>query len=110
MDGDWKAVDHLYQREKTEEGSRSILPLVVNLADPSPSQGWLGLERKDLAGRGKPELTLCLALVHHIVISANIPLADFIGWLARLGTSLVIEFVGHCTTTSSPCLTSSARW
>lgn len=95
MDGDWKAVDYLYQREKAAEGSRSILPLVVNLADPSPSQGWLGLERKDLAGRGKPELTLCLALVHHIVISANIPLADFIRWLAGLGTSLVIEFVGR---------------
>lgn len=95
MDGDWKAIENLYQREKAGDASRSILPLVINLADPSPSQGWLGLERKDLAARGRPELTLCLALVHHIVISANIPLADFIRWLASLGTSLVIEFVGR---------------
>lgn len=95
MDGDAKAVEYLYQREKAGKASQSILPLVVNLADPSPSQGWRGLERKDLAARGRPELTLCLALVHHIVISANIPLADFIGWLAGLGTSLVIEFVGR---------------
>ena len=95
MDGDWKAVENLYQREKAGKASRSILPLVVNLADPSPSQGWLGLERKDLAARGRPDLTLCLALVHHIVISANIPLADFIRWLASLGTSLIIEFVGR---------------
>lgn len=95
MDGDWKAIEQLFQRERGKEAAGSILPLVVDLADPSPAQGWLGLERKDLAARGRPELTLCLALLHHIVISANIPLADFIGWLARLGTSLVIEFVGR---------------
>lgn len=95
MDGDWMAIEHFYQREKAGAGSKTILPLVVNLADASPNQGWLGRERKGLAERGRPELTLCLALVHHIVISANIPLADFIGWLASLGTSVVIEFVGR---------------
>ncbi len=34
-----------------------------------------------------------LALVHHMVISANVPLAEFIDWLARLRSHLVIEFV-----------------
>jgi len=95
MDGDWKAVEQLYQEEKAAGPAGSILPLVIDLADPSPAQGWLGLERRELAARGRPELTLCLALIHHIVISANIPLADFIRWLAGLGTSLVIEFVGR---------------
>ena len=94
MDGDGMAIERLYQQEKTA-GGRSILPLVVNLADASPNQGWLGAERKGLAERGRPELTLCLALVHHIVIGANIPLAEFIGWLAGLGTSVVIEWVGR---------------
>ena len=68
---------------------------MINLADASPNQGWLGKERKGLAERGRPELTLCLALVHHVVITANIPLEEFIGWLAGLGTSVVIEFVGR---------------
>jgi hypothetical protein len=94
MDGDWMAIERLYQQEKSAGGT-SILPLVVNLSDASPNQGWLGAERKGLAERGRPELTLCLALVHHIVIGANIPLADFVGWLAGLGTSLVIEWVGR---------------
>jgi hypothetical protein len=67
--------------------------LVSNLADASPNLGWRGLERKSLTERGKPDLTLCLALIHHVVISANIPLKEFIDWLASLGTSLVIEFV-----------------
>lgn len=95
MDGDWMAIENFYRREKAGTASKSILPLVVNLADASPNQGWRGAERKDLAERGRPELTLCLALIHHIVISANIPLADFIDWLAGLGTALVIEFVGR---------------
>lgn len=95
MDGDWMAIEHFYQREKADAAAKSILPLVVNLADPSPNQGWLGAERKGLAERGRPELTLCLALIHHIVISANIPLASFIGWLAGLRTAVVIEFVSR---------------
>jgi hypothetical protein len=36
---------------------------------------------------------LCLALVHHVALSANVPLGEFIGWLASLGSDLVIEFV-----------------
>ena len=62
---------------------------------PVAEPGLEGLERKSLPERGRPELTLCLALIHHIVISANIPMADFVDWLAGLGTSLVIEFVGR---------------
>lgn len=95
MDGDWMAVERLYREQQSRPDRTKILPLVVNLADPSPSQGWKGLERKSLPDRGKPELTLCLALIHHIVIGANIPISDFVDWLAGLGTSLVIEFVGR---------------
>jgi hypothetical protein len=95
MDGDWMAVEQLYRAQQGRPDARKILPLVVNVADPSPSQGWKGLERKSLPDRGKPDLTLCLALIHHIVIGANIPMRDFVEWLASLGTSLVIEFVGR---------------
>lgn len=95
MDGDHMAIESFYQRVKGEARTRSILPLVVNLADASPNQGWLGKERKGLEERGRPELTLCLALIHHIVITANIPMEQFIGWLASLRTSVIIEFVGR---------------
>jgi hypothetical protein len=36
---------------------------------------------------------LCLALIHHLVIGANLGLADFLDWLRGLGAHLVIEFV-----------------
>jgi SAM-dependent methyltransferase len=92
MDADQLSIERFYQALKTE-GNTSILPLVSNLADASPNLGWRGLERKALTERGKPDLTLCLALIHHIVISANIPLSEFVDWLVSLGASLVIEFV-----------------
>jgi len=92
MDADALVIDRLH-RALQAETHRSILPLVVDLADPSPDLGWRGLERKSLDKRGTPELTLCLALIHHAVIGANIPLVEFVDWLAGLGSALVIEFV-----------------
>ena len=93
MDADQVTVEVLY-RNLRKEGRPNILPLVMDLANISPSQGWAGNERQSLPDRGKPDLALCLALIHHIVISANIPAESFLAWLSRLGTYLIIEFVG----------------
>lgn len=92
VDGDHLSVERLYQTLKAE-GNRSILPLVNNLADMSAGLGWRGQERKAITQRGHVDLTLCLALVHHMVIGANIPLAEWVAWLSELGSALVIEFV-----------------
>ena len=92
QDRDHLAVEKLYRRLATE-GNGSILPLINNLADPSPALGWRGAERRALAERGSPDLVLCLALIHHLSITANIPVAEFCSWLAGLGGDLVIEFV-----------------
>lgn len=92
MDIDTLVIERFY-RELTRDRSRNILPLISNVADPAPNLGWRGLERKALLERGRPDLTLCLALLHHVVISAHIPLREFVSWLASLGTALVIEFV-----------------
>jgi len=91
VDADQGPVELLH-RTLHDEGDEQILTLTMNLADPSPSLGWRGLERRDLAARGKPDLVLALALIHHVTIAANVPVAEFVAWLASLGTSLVIEF------------------
>ena len=91
VDADQGPVELLY-RDLREEGNEKILPLTMNLADPSPGLGWRGLERRSLPDRGKPDLVLALALVHHVAISANVPVKEFIDWLASLDTALVIEF------------------
>lgn len=92
IDGDPKAIDRLYLREKAG-GAGKILPMIIDLGNVSPNQGWRGAERKSLENRGRPDLTLCLALIHHIVIAANIPMREFIDWLGDLGGDLIIEFV-----------------
>jgi SAM-dependent methyltransferase len=91
IDADPGPVELLY-RDLRDAGDESILPLTINLADPSPGLGWRGLERKPLLERGRPDLVLALALVHHVAIGANVPVRELVDWLASLGGALVIEF------------------
>jgi len=91
-DIDHVAVEKLFLNPATPD---NILPLVQNIADPSPNWGWRNRERTDLQTRSKPDMVLCLALIHHVVITANIPLAEFIDWLAGLTDKLVIEYVSR---------------
>jgi hypothetical protein len=92
MDADPASVDRLY-RDLHPGGEEKILPLVMNLANLSPDQGWEGAERRSLPARGTPDLTLCLALIHHMVIGANVPVESLLAWLAGLRSAVVIEFV-----------------
>jgi len=92
VDSDPTVVDMLY-RSLEEEGSRSILPLVVDLSNPSPALGWRNRERRTLVERGRPDLVLCLALVHHLSISGNVPLREIVDWLESLRAEVVFEFV-----------------
>lgn len=91
LDSDHATLDHLY-RMLHREGNRQILPLVADVADPSPGLGWRGAERKPLGGRGEPDLVLCLAVIHHVVMTSNVPIEQFVHWLAQLGAAVVIEF------------------
>jgi SAM-dependent methyltransferase len=91
VDSDHATVEALY-RGLRDERERRILPLVVDLADPSPGLGWRGRERRRLEERGDPDLVLALALVHHVSITANVPLAEFLDWLRDLEAEIVIEF------------------
>jgi hypothetical protein len=96
LDGDHAAVEQLYRTLRRESGSTAaqrILPLVGNVCDPSPNQGWLGAERRSWPNRGRPDLVLALALVHHLVLGAGIPLEQLLDWLHSLGGAVVLEFV-----------------
>jgi SAM-dependent methyltransferase len=92
VDSDDVTVDVLY-RALREDGSKNILPLVMNLVDPSPARGWRGLERRAFTDRGAPDLVLALALVHHLAIAANVPLPEVVSWLASFGGRVIVEFV-----------------
>ena len=91
VDADHATIDGLY-RALREEGRTDILPLVMSITDPSPDLGWRGLERARPERRGTPDLVLALALIHHVVITGNVPVRDFLDWLRSLDSALVIEF------------------
>ncbi len=93
LDADASIHERLHRALRDGPGDGRILPLCVDLADPSPDCGWRGAERRRLEARGTPGLTLALALVHHLRLGAGIPLADIVDWLGSLGGELVVEFV-----------------
>jgi hypothetical protein len=92
VDSDDVTVDAMY-RSLREDGITNVLPLVLNLVDPSPARGWRNAERRAFFDRAQPDLVLALALVHHLALTANVPLPEIIGWLHDIGGTLVIEFV-----------------
>ena len=94
VDGDQDAAEILYQRT-LKGGERNIIPLVMDLANLSPGQGWAGRERAAFDRRGSPDMVLCLALLHHMRVSANVPVSLFIEWLRSLGATAIVEFVGR---------------
>jgi hypothetical protein len=91
-DIDPAAVEQNYRQVKTEKNER-VLPLLLDLTNPSPAIGWANSERDSFGGRGPADLTLALAVIHHLAISNNVPLSQLADFFAGAGKWLVIEFV-----------------
>jgi SAM-dependent methyltransferase len=95
IDSDATCVGETYRRAAAE--SLSILPLVADIARPSPSLGWRNGEQSSLLDRlsGRFELVMMLAVLHHLVVTERIPLTDVLDLAADLTTDRVIlEYVG----------------
>jgi ribosomal protein L11 methylase PrmA len=91
-DFDSRCIDELYTHLKSKSESH-ILPLVLDLTQPSPSTGWNNEEQKSFWSRKKFDLGLALALVHHLAIAKNIPLEMIASLFADTSRKLIIEFV-----------------
>mgnify|MGYP005849464985 CR=1 FL=1 len=92
FDIDPAAVEINY-REVRKQKERNLLPLVMDLTNPSPALGWAGAERDSMAGRGPVDCAMALALIHHLAISNNLPMARIAAYFADLCRNLIIEFV-----------------
>ena len=92
FDADPAAVELNY-REVRARKETGLLPLQMDLMNPSAAHGWAHEERLSLEARGPADLIMALALVHHLAIANNVPLPVLASWLARLGGALLIEFV-----------------
>lgn len=91
-DGDPLAVEAAYLKWKKEKRG-NLLPLLQDFSNPSPALGWAHRERNSLLERGPADLTLALALIHHLAIGNNVPLPLIAEWLTSLGKWCLIEFV-----------------
>jgi hypothetical protein len=87
------AAAEQHYRQVRSEGRTDILPLVLDLANPSPGLGWAGRERRSLLERADADAVMALALVHHLAISRNVPLPMILGLFADLALWAIVEFV-----------------
>jgi len=92
FDADPGAVERNYLMCK-DEGRKNILPLVLDLTNPSPCLGWRSMEREGILQRGPVDMALMLALVHHLAIGNNIPFLEIAGFLAEVAKYGIVEFV-----------------
>ena len=93
VDNDAVAINKLYRHVKGD-GITNILPLQMDITQPSPALGYRNRERAAFFDRIRVDLVSALALIHHLVFSKNIPLSSLAAFFSDItGRYLLIEFV-----------------
>ena len=89
VDSDWPCIDRLYR-----EHIRNILPLCIDLANPTPATGFRNAERSSFTDRAASDLVVGLALIHHLALVNNIPIRLIAGYFGQLAKKyLIVEYV-----------------
>jgi SAM-dependent methyltransferase len=92
IDSDADCVDLLYSR--TRQSKQPVLPMCVDIANPSPAIGFCNRERASFLDRIQADCVLALAVIHHLHVAANLPVSGIRDMLADLcRRDLVLEFV-----------------
>jgi hypothetical protein len=91
-EADASCVNHLYLQCKKDFIS-NIHPLVSDLSNPSPAIGVNNNERNSFTSRAKVDLTLALALIHHLCIGRNMNFEQCALFFSQVSNFLIIEFV-----------------
>ncbi len=92
FDIDPNAIEKNYLISK-KTNNPNIVPLILDLNNPSPDLGWNNEERPSIFNRKSPDTVLALALIHHLAISNNLPLNYLAQFFSRISPWLIIEFV-----------------
>jgi 2-polyprenyl-3-methyl-5-hydroxy-6-metoxy-1,4-benzoquinol methylase len=94
IDTDMQAVDRLCTNLKGSD--RNILPLCVDLARPTPAAGWENRENASFLNRcaGHFDTVMMLAVLHHLLLSNQIPMERISALCNDLTTRwLILEWV-----------------
>ena len=92
FDIDYAVLEKNYHKTK-DNNETDLLPLYLDLNNPSPGLGWAHQERLSFVERGPADTLLVLALVHHLAISNNLPFIHIASFFCKICTFLIIEFV-----------------
>ena len=92
LDRNPAAVEQIYRQVK-ERDETALLPLWVDLTNPTPPTGWECRERPSLFQRLPCDTVLALAILHHLAITNNTPLPFIARTLAGMCRNLIIEFI-----------------
>ena len=92
IDSDHNSVEQNYINA-SENNDAYLLPLLIDLSNPTPAQGWAHTEIKSLAQRGPADTMLALALIHHLIITHNLSLSNIAAYFASMCNTLIIEFM-----------------
>jgi hypothetical protein len=87
VDGDEGVLDDLYRRHTGVE------IVLSDLGNPSPSQGWAGLERPGLFNRVAADLVVAYGVIHHLIYTASVPPIAVLEWLRSLEAVIALEYV-----------------
>lgn len=93
-DIDQPAIDQCYL-EHIKNDSSKLICLVNDLMQPSPAIGFNNQERASFNSRVidfAPDLSMALALIHHITLSGNVPFEMSAQYFSQLSKYLIIEF------------------
>ena len=92
IDNDPAVIDDLYNRIK-KEGVTNILPLHIDISDPSDGAGWANREKLSFTKRTVSDAAFVLALIHHLTVSNNITFDMIASFLQQLCKWLIIEYI-----------------
>lgn len=93
VDNDSRTISKLYN--EIRDGSlKNILPLLIDVANPTPSIGFRNKERPSFHERIRTDIVIALALVHHLVIGKNISLQVLAEYFNEItGSLIIIEWI-----------------
>jgi hypothetical protein len=91
MDG--ACAEAVYASSLASPSARLLNTVRVDLSNPTPSHGWAHEERASFESRLRCDLTLSLALVHHLSITHQVPFEAIAAFLDRLAPQAVVEYV-----------------
>ncbi len=93
-DYDWACIEQGYRTHRSA-GSETMLHFRYDIAWPSPAIGFSNRERQSITERlaQKVQLTLALAIIHHLVIGHYLSFEQLAQYLHAITQELIIEFV-----------------